>query len=95
MGLEQVELVMEIEDELGIAIEAEDQYGQAVNTVGAFYDLVLRVVRESAGTKLLRRVKLEEYVWDVVAKLAAEHGYGLKAEEITRETRFIEDLGYG
>jgi hypothetical protein len=31
----------------------------------------------------------------VTAALAANHGYDVKAENITRETRFIEDLGYG
>jgi hypothetical protein len=94
MGLNQVELVMDVEDELGISIQAEDEYGQAVNTVGAFYDLVLRIVREKGASELLRRAELEQYVWDVVTRLAAKCGHGPKAAQITRETRFIEDLGY-
>ena len=45
MSLEQVELVMDAEDELGITIDSVDDYGQSVK-VGAFHNLVLRLVRE-------------------------------------------------
>jgi hypothetical protein len=95
MGLEQVELVMDAEDEFGIKIDSLDDYGQSVMTVGAFYDLVLRLVRELPRSELARRPDLESHVWNRVAVLAAKHGYDLKPEQITRETRFIEDLGYG
>jgi len=45
MGLQQIELVMDSEDEFDIAISSVDDYGQAVRTVGGFHDLVLRLVR--------------------------------------------------
>ena len=95
MGLEQVELVMDSEDEFDIKIDAVDDHGQSVNTVGAFYDLVLRHVRASPGSDLAQRTDLESYLWKRVAALAAKHGHHLKPEQITRETRFVQDLGYG
>ena len=95
MGLEQVELVMDAEDEFGISIDSVHDYGQSVATVGAFYDLVLRLVRERPHSKFAHRPDLESHVWNQVATLAAKHGYGVKPPNITRETRFIEDLGYG
>jgi len=94
MGLEQVELVMDAEDEFGIKIEGVDDYGQSVMTVGAFYDLVLRLIRQSRP-ELAQRPDIESHVWSRVKVLAVKHGYDLKPEQITRETRFIEDLGYG
>ena len=45
MGLEQIELVMDAEDEFGITIDGADDHGQSVATVGGFYDLVVRLVR--------------------------------------------------
>jgi hypothetical protein len=95
MGLEQVELVMDAEDEFGISIDGADDYGQSVNTVGAFYDLVLRLVRENSTSDVAYRLDLESYLWKQVAVLAARHGSGLKPEQIRRDTRFSEDLGYG
>ena len=55
MGLEQVELVMEVEDELGISIDADVDDGQSANTVGAFYDLVLQIIRADPQSELARR----------------------------------------
>ena len=86
---------MDAEDEFGIEVESVDDYGQSVMTVGAFYDLVLRLVREQPRSELARRTDLESHLWNRVAALAAKHGSDLKPEQITRETRFIEDLGYG
>ena len=94
MGLEQVELVVEAEDEFGIKIDSVNNYGQSVMTVGAFYDLVLRLVRQS-GSELARRPDLESHLWNRVRVLAAQFGYDLKPEQIERHTRFIEDWGYG
>lgn len=95
MGLEQVEFVMDAEDEFGISIDRSEGYGQSVTTVGEFYDLVLRLVRASPKSELAPLADLESYVWNRVAALIAKHGHGLKPEQVTRDTRFIEDLGYG
>jgi|GEM_PF-985643 len=95
MGLEQVELVMDAEDEFGISIDGPDDCSQAVNTFGAFYDLILRTIRADRRSELANRPDLEAHVWKRLTVLAAKLGYGLTAEQITRETKFIEDLGYG
>jgi len=95
MGLQQIELVMNAEDEFDIAIGSVDDDGQAVRTVGAFHDLVLRLVRANPSSELARRADLEQYLWTRITALAAKNGKGLSREQITRETRFIEDLGYG
>ena len=95
MGLEQVELVIEVENEFGIALDRADDYGQSAATVGVFYDMVLHAIRERPELEVTSRPDLESHVWTRLAAMAAEQGYGLKPEQITRETRFIEDLGYG
>lgn len=95
MGLEQVELVMEVEDEFGITIDSTDDHDQSVMTVGAFYDLVLRLIRENPQLEIAKWANLELHVWNRLTVLVTQHGYDLKPDQVTRETRFIEDLGYG
>lgn len=92
MGLEQVEMIMDAEDEFGVKIT--DAQG-SVSTVGEFYDMVLCRIRSKANSDLAQRPDLEMHVWKRLAEIAASHGYDMKPEQITRETRFIEDLGYG
>ena len=93
MGLEGVELVMEVEDEFAISIS--DEAAQQAVTVGDLYNLVLRLVRESETSPLRGRADLEEHVWSRVQFLAAQNGHRLRSKQVTRQTRFIEDLGYG
>ena len=95
MGLEQVELVMDAEKAFAISIGSVDNYGQSVSTVGEFNDLILRPIRADPSSDLGRRPDLESYLRRRVVELSAQHGYGPKPEQIKRETRFIEDLGYG
>ena len=92
MGMETVELAMAVEDEFGIAVP--DELMQRVVTVGEFYDAILPLVRETGPPELRARTDLEEYLWSRVKTLAAEP-YGIRPEEVTRATRFVEDLGYG
>jgi hypothetical protein len=42
-----------------------------------------------------QRQDLEAHVWQRVAALSAKHGHDLKPADVTRDTRFTEDLGYG
>ena len=84
MGLEDVELVMDVEDEFGITIVSE--YGLSARTVGALYDLVLRLVREQPRSELAQLPDLESHVWYRVAELSAKHGYHQEPRQITRET---------
>ena len=98
MGLENVELAMGFEDEFGIAVP--DEILQRMVTVGDFYDAVLQLVRENGRAELRSRDDLDEYLWLRVKALAAEQTRTFEAqhvrpEQITRATRFVEDLGYG
>jgi len=95
MGLQQIELVLEVEDEFNISIDADDEFGQSAMTFGDFYDLVLRLVRADPNSALRQRPDLESLVWKRLSERAAQHGFGVRAQDITRETRFINDLGYG
>lgn len=95
MGLEQIDLVMDVEDEFGITIDDRDDYGQSTATVGAFYDLVLRLIREHPESTLAERPDLEAYLWHRITAMVAKCGHNVKIKDITRQTRFIEDLGYG
>lgn len=89
MGLEQVELVLDIEEAFGIKIGNDDDYGQRASTVGDFYDVVLRHVRQ------LSRPPSDAEVWRQVVACSVRHGYGLTADQVSRDTRFVADLGYG
>jgi len=93
MGLEDVELMMDVEDAFGIALPDEPM--QRMVTVGDLYDLVLPLVRETGPEALRGRADLEAHLWLRVRELAAAHAYKVRPEEITRDTRFVEDLGYG
>ena len=93
MGLEYVELAMDAEEEFGISVP--DNASQSVVTVGDFYDVVLALVREIGRSELRARDDLEEYLWSRVTALAAEHAYEVSRDDITRSSRFVEDLGYG
>ena len=89
---------MDAEDEFGIAVP--DELLQRVVTVGDFYDAVLQLVRENGPAELRSRDDLEEYLWERVKVLAAEptktfQTQYVRPEQITRATRFREDLGYG
>jgi acyl carrier protein len=93
MGLEEVELVMDLEDEFGIDIS--DSIAQEMRTVGQMYDAILPIVRSNGKDAIRSRADLESFVWMRVRQLAAKHALDVEPPEITRETRFTEDLGYG
>lgn len=92
VGLEYVEFAMQIEDEFGITVPNEVL--KRVATVGAFYDAILPLVRETGSPVLCARTDLEDYLWSRVRALASEP-YDVAPETVTRSTRFAEDLGYG
>jgi uncharacterized membrane protein len=93
MGLEGVELVMAAESEFGIRIT--DEAAQRVRTVGEFHDLVRSLVEMEGRPELRARTDLDQHLWSRVQILASTHGYGVPPAKVTRETRFVEDLGYG
>lgn len=88
-----VELAMDAEDEFGIALP--DTALQDIATVGAFYDVIVPLVRANGAAELRVRDDLEQYLWSRVRVLAARPSAGVAPEHISRSTRFVEDLGYG
>jgi hypothetical protein len=77
------------------SISVPDEVLQCVLTVGDFYDAILPLVRAHGAAELRSRADLGQYLWSRVQVLAATHGYDVRPQEITRATRFAEDLGYG
>lgn len=92
MGLESVELVMNLEDEFDVVIPDTD--AEQVLTVGQCYDLLLRLIRNNPESELAHRPDLEVFVWEKLTQFAAAESICLKAHQITRDTHFFKDLGY-
>ena len=74
-------------------MNAEDEFG--ISLPDHAMHAVLPLVRAGGKTALRVRDDLKEYLWSRVKALAAQQSYGVSPEQITRETRFVEDLGYG
>lgn len=93
MGLEEIELVIGLEDEFGISIP--DVIAQEVRTIGQMYDVILPMVRSHGKEAIRHKSDLEAFVWDTLCRRAAKLASGIRPSEITRDTRFAGDLGYG
>lgn len=84
MGLDSVELIMEVEDEFGIKIDNGEAGG--IRTVGD----MLRIVREKVGHREDSKVG-DEALWDSLRAIIAEE-LRIPVEEMELESRFVEDL---
>jgi hypothetical protein len=93
MGLESVELVLNVEDAFGISIP--DDIASDVRTVGQLHSVILDLLRAKDDRAWLSRPDGEQAVWFKVATLAAKLSSGVRPADVTPSTRFIEDLGYG
>ncbi len=87
MGLEYVELIMDIEDKLEIQIKNEE--AQNIKTAGQFYELI-----RHKYNNLSRQTYDDKSIWILLTQLIARIA-DIEPEEITPETRFIEDLDFG
>lgn len=85
MGLDAVELVMAVEEEF--IIDIPDDEAERMKTVGDLYSYV----HESVHLKAIRPPSDEE-LWQRVRKVVVAQ-LGVKEHQVTREARFIEDLG--
>jgi acyl carrier protein len=96
MGLDVVEIIMECEDEFGIAIPDEDF--SAVRTAGDLHALVMRLLREGQPARERRKRPAKNVsdteAWQIVRKILAEQ-LALPMEKIQPDSRLLEDLGAG
>ncbi|HEY4329953.1 MAG TPA: hypothetical protein VGN88_09465 [Phycisphaerae bacterium] len=82
MGLDIVELVMEIENEF--ELHFKDSESNAVLTVGDLYHFVLRGLPPGDAAH-------DRKVWDKVRQIVAKQ-LGVREAELHMTTRFVEDL---
>jgi acyl carrier protein len=84
MGLDTVELVMQVEKTFAITIP--DHEAEKMLTVGDMHDYVMRVTVADG------RALDSDQVWDQITEILAED-YGVARVKITRKAAFIRDLG--
>jgi acyl carrier protein len=82
MGLDTVELVMQVEKTFTIP----DHQAEKMVTVGDMHDFVMR------ATDADGRALDTDQVWDQITEIQTQD-YGIPRAKITREATFIRDLG--
>ena len=92
MGLESVELVMDIEEAYGITVP--DNAMNNIYTLGDFHDLIDRLVKEQQP-ELWASASFPKKLWPDIAHFATRNGYNSEPDTVTRASRFVEDVGYG
>lgn len=88
MGLDYVELIMDVEDEFGI--EITDQMHSRVVTVGDLHREVVGAMRRSDTGSTVD----EHVVWDRLRVLVCETS-GVRPDRVTPTARIVEDLRIG
>ena len=84
MGLDTVELVIQIEKAFSIAIP--DHEAEKIVTIGDMHDFVMQAI-DADG-----RALDADQVWGQLSDILSED-YGLPRAKITRDAGFIRDLG--
>lgn len=84
MGLDSVELVMDVEETFDI--EISDREASNIETVGQFYDFIL------AKLAAAQRNMDKQEVWETLRKCIVKIG-GMAPEKVVPEARIIKDLG--
>ncbi|MCE9547006.1 MAG: hypothetical protein K8T25_16145 [Planctomycetia bacterium] len=91
MGLDIMELVMEVEDEFCIAIP--DEVAQRVRTVGDIYDYVLeQKSRPIDPLNMMPAIGSPDEVWQKLQALFVNQ-LGVSPEQVTPEADIVKDLG--
>jgi hypothetical protein len=86
MGLDLVEIVMEIEDEFGITVP--DALAEQCITVGDTQKMIVDLL---VARGEIRSAELEARVWDGLVTLTSEQ-MGMKREAIRPELRWVTDI---
>jgi len=84
MGLDAVELVMAVEEHF--AIEVDNVDAAKLVSCGLLCDYVVGQLRVRGDTRT------EDEVWSQLKAIIVEQ-LAVKPEEVTREAKFVEDLG--
>ena len=84
VGLDTVELVIDIENAFGISIADADAGG--LHTVGDLQQYVV-AARAQMGQPLM-----PEHVWSQLCDIL-EHGYAIQRKAITPQAQIVADLG--
>lgn len=92
MGLDPVELVIELEDEFKITIS--DARAEKCETVGQVYDMVLELLAAKFGGQGEDWEAVKAHVWKRVVQLSHDHVPDFPIELIARDTHYIHDLGF-
>lgn len=89
MGLDLTEFVMTVEEEFDTQIPGED-WG-LLRTVGDMEEYVIRhQVKNGVGCQMPKRSS--DYIFGQLRRIISRT-FNIPAEEIRRDSRFIEDLG--
>lgn len=86
MGLETVEILMEIEDEFSISIP--DQLASRSLTVGDTHRLIVDMLVAKGA---VRSPMLETDAWERLVKIVTDYT-GIKLEAVRPESRWIPDI---
>jgi acyl carrier protein len=84
MGMDIVELVLRVEEVFDISID--DREAEAIVTVGLLYEYVLRKLEEKG-----RDVDRQK-AWETLRETIINET-GVRPDKVTKEARFIDDLG--
>ena len=83
MGLDTVELVMDVEEVFEISFS--DKEASEIETVGEFYETIL--------SKLPNGETRKKEVWEQLRKIIGKYISKKDFEKITPEARIVKDLG--
>jgi acyl carrier protein len=86
MGMDLVELVMEIEDDFQVSIP--DEEAQLIRTVGELSEWLAREVSADSTPSSWTTDQLQAHLYQIIADQL-----GIRVEDIHPESRFVEDLG--
>ena len=86
MGMDQVELVMEIEDTFGVRVPEEE--AQLMSTVGDVTEWLVAELRADAPHGKWTRAQVQQQLYRIISSQL-----GVREEQLHPGARFVEDLG--
>jgi acyl carrier protein len=96
MGLELAEIVMDAEDLFKISIPESD--GERIRRAGDFHSLISKQLEQRNWSKSIDHPEgpkwTEDEIWKELRHMIAR-GLNVPLERVTKESRFVEDLGAG